>query len=343
MALVLDGTTGVTYTGFTGATTNFTVPLNIGVGTASPLTGIHLESSTSESNRTLRIGYDGTYYATIAQGGAAGVYYRAFGGLHHIWEVGGTEYMRINNSGSVGIGTTNTIAYDAVAVNRPLVVARSDTSTSNIGSAASITISNLDTTTNNVSQINFAAITGANTNHFSSAIISSIHGARTNGQYPTGILTFSTSTSLNSAPSEKLRLGSAGGMSLGTTATGVAGEFRATNAVTAFYSDRRLKTEISRIENALDKIDQLAGVIYTQNKLAEEFGYNDYSEQVGLYADDVKRVQPQVVKPAPFDLNDDNTSKSGENYLTVQYEKLVPLLVEGIKELRQEINALKGQ
>jgi len=142
---------------------------------------------------------------------------------------------------------------------------------------------------------------------------------------------------------EKMRLGSAGGLSLGTTATGVAGEFRATNAVTAFYSDRRLKTEIGRIENALDKIDQLTGVIYTQNKLAEEFGYNNYDEQVGLYADDVKRVQPQVVKPAPFDLDENNQSKSGENYLTVQYEKLVPLLVEGIKELRKEINALKGQ
>jgi hypothetical protein len=251
--------------------------------------------------------------------------------------------MRLDSAGNIGIGTSVMNVYDAVASNRPLVVARSDASTSNIGNTASITISNLNTTTSNVSQINFAAITGANTNHFSSAIISAIHGARTDGQYPTGILTFATSTSLNSAPSEKLRLGSAGGMSLGTTATGVAGEFRATNAVTAFYSDRRLKTEISCIENALDKIDQLAGVIYTQNKLAEEFGYNDYSEQVGLYADDVKRVQPQVVKPAPFDLNDDNTSKSGENYLTVQYEKLVPLLVEGIKELRQEINALKGQ
>jgi hypothetical protein len=121
-----------------------------------------------------------------------------------------TGAINIDSSGNVGINTTVMNVYDAVAVNRPLVVARSDTSTSSIGSAASITISNLDTTTSNVSQINFAAITGANANHFSSAIISAIHGARTNGYYPTGQLTFSTSTSLNAAPSEKLRITNVG-------------------------------------------------------------------------------------------------------------------------------------
>lgn len=128
-----------------------------------------------------------------------------------------------------------------------------------------------------------------------------------------------------------------------TSPSGTAGEIRATNAITAFYSDRRLKTEIGRIENALDKIDMLTGVVYTQNELAKQFGYNNYEEQVGLYAQDVNRVQPQAVKPAPFDIAEDGTSKSGENYLTVQYEKLVPLIVEAIKELRVELNKLKGQ
>lgn len=131
-------------------------------------------------------------------------------------------------------------------------------------------------------------------------------------------------------------------LGVGTGGSGTAGQIRATNTITAFYSDRRLKDEIGKIENALDKIDQLTGVIYTQNKLAEQFGYNNYEEQVGLYAQDVQAVQPQAVKPAPFDIAEDGTSKTGENYLTVQYEKLIPLLVEGIKELRAEIKALKG-
>jgi hypothetical protein len=128
-----------------------------------------------------------------------------------------------------------------------------------------------------------------------------------------------------------------------TTPSGTAGEIRATNAITAFYSDRRLKTEIGRIENALDKIDQLTGVLYTQNKLAEKFGYTNYEAQVGLYAQAVQQIQPEAVKPAPFDIAADGSSKSGEKYLTVQYEKLVPLLVEGIKELRLEIKKLKGE
>jgi hypothetical protein len=59
------------------------------------------------------------------------------------------------------------------------------------------------------------------------------------------------------------------------------------------------------------------------------------------------QVLPEAVKPAPFDLIriDENTeiSRSGENYQTVQYEKLVPLLIEAIKELNKEVQQLKGK
>jgi len=124
--------------------------------------------------------------------------------------------------------------------------------------------------------------------------------------------------------------------------TAVTGAITATGTVTAGYSDARLKTDIAKIENALDKIDQLAGVTFLPNDKAIELGITDTSRQVGLMAGAVQAVQPEAVKPAPFDIATDGTSKSGENYLTVQYEKLVPLLVEAIKELRAEINTLKG-
>lgn len=133
-----------------------------------------------------------------------------------------------------------------------------------------------------------------------------------------------------------------GGVNIvGTTA--VTGAITATTTVTAYYSDERLKTRIGKIENALDKVDQLSGFLYVENDLAREFGFNNSEVQVALSAQDVKRIQPEAVKPAPFDTNRDGTSKSGENYLTVQYERLVPLLVEAIKELRQEVNSIKQQ
>jgi hypothetical protein len=59
-----------------------------------------------------------------------------------------------------------------------------------------------------------------------------------------------------------------------------------------------------------------------------------------LFADEVEAVLPQAVKPAPFDQDGEGGSKSGENYKTVQYEKVVPLLVEAIKEQQKQIAQL---
>jgi trimeric autotransporter adhesin len=91
----------------------------------------------------------------------------------------------------------------------------------------------------------------------------------------------------------------------------------------------------------------LRGVTYNANELAESFGYTNKENQVGVLAGDVLKVLPEAVKPAPFDIIriDENTevSRSGENYQTVQYEKLVPLLIEAIKELNKEVQQLKGK
>jgi hypothetical protein len=130
-----------------------------------------------------------------------------------------------------------------------------------------------------------------------------------------------------------------GSFGVGTAASGTAGEIRATNNITAFFSDKRLKNIITTIPNALSKVLTLSGVLYTQNKFAEQFGYKDYQQQVGLIAQEVQVVQPEAVKIAPFDMDKEGNSKSGENYLTVQYEKLIPLLVEAIKEQQNTIES----
>lgn len=135
-------------------------------------------------------------------------------------------------------------------------------------------------------------------------------------------------------------------LGVGTANSGVSGEIRATNQITAYYSDERLKENIELIPNALDKVMQLRGVTYTSNQIAEQYGYKNKDKQVGVIAGDVQKVLPEAVKPAPFDImqlgEGIEISKSGENYKTVQYEKLVPLLIEAIKELNIEIKNLKG-
>ena len=140
-----------------------------------------------------------------------------------------------------------------------------------------------------------------------------------------------------------MTLSATGGLSVGTTSDPGAGAIYATGAITAFFSDQRLKTVSGKIENALEKVRSLSGVIYTFNDTAKSFGYDSDEEQVGVLAQEVEAVLPQIVKPAPFDLDENNNSKSGENYKTVQYDKLVPLLIEAIKELEAKVAALEAK
>lgn len=102
--------------------------------------------------------------------------------------------------------------------------------------------------------------------------------------------------------------------------------------IIAFASDERLKENIQPLENALDKVLALSGFTYNFNKIGESLGFDGTITYVGVSAQEVQAVLPEAVKPAPAD----------SNYITVQYEKLVPLLIEAIKELKSEINELKG-
>ena len=102
--------------------------------------------------------------------------------------------------------------------------------------------------------------------------------------------------------------------------------------ITAFASDERLKENIQPLENALDKVLALNGFTYSFNEIGQSLGFDGLVRYVGVSAQQVQAVLPEAVKPAPVD----------SNYITVQYEKLVPLLIEAIKELKAEINELKG-
>ena len=125
----------------------------------------------------------------------------------------------------------------------------------------------------------------------------------------------------------------------------VTGAITATGDITAFFSDKRLKTNIVIIESPLEKLQKLSGFTYDWHKdKCKEAGFEPIDERrIGVFAQDVQGVIPEAVKIAPFDRDDDGNSKSGENYLTVQYEKIVPLLIESIKEQQKQIEELRNE
>ena len=119
---------------------------------------------------------------------------------------------------------------------------------------------------------------------------------------------------------------------LEASTTTMSGVLNVTGDITAFASDERLKENIQPLENALDKVLALNGFTYNFNETGQSLGFDGSVRCVGVSAQEVQKVLPEAVKPAPVD----------SNYITVQYEKLVPLLIEAIKELKAEINELKG-
>jgi hypothetical protein len=113
---------------------------------------------------------------------------------------------------------------------------------------------------------------------------------------------------------------------------GVSGDINAGGEITAFAtSDARFKTNIENIPNALSKIEKLNGVTFNWNDLAKEVESKDTEvKEAGVIAQEVNEVLPEVV----------TVRENG--YMAVRYEKLVPLLIEAIKELHEEIKTLKN-
>ena len=121
-------------------------------------------------------------------------------------------------------------------------------------------------------------------------------------------------------------------LGVGTGASGTTGEIRATNNITAYYSDERLKTRLGKIEDPIAKVKSLSGFYFEANETAVALGY-DKKREVGVSAQEVQAVLPEIIAPAPI----------SDKYMTVRYEKLIPLLIEAIKEQQTQIEQLSNE
>jgi hypothetical protein len=128
------------------------------------------------------------------------------------------------------------------------------------------------------------------------------------------------------ATSDNVRFNSLG---IGMAASGTAGRIDAANDIVAYSSsDRNFKENITPIENPIEKIRKISGNTYDwKAELKDVHGYE--GNDVGVIAQEIEEVLPQIV----------TTRDNG--YKAVKYEKLVALLIEGIKEQQLQIEKLQ--
>jgi hypothetical protein len=94
-------------------------------------------------------------------------------------------------------------------------------------------------------------------------------------------------------------------------------------------SDARLKINIEELDGALSNIMTMNGTRYNWNDIARKMGYGDDDKQIGVIAQDIANVYPEIVE----------TNKHG--YMSVKYDRLAAVLIQAIKELNQKVVELQ--
>jgi hypothetical protein len=103
------------------------------------------------------------------------------------------------------------------------------------------------------------------------------------------------------------------------------------------YSDPRLKKDIEKIKRPFDILNEIEGFFFTWNNRSKLIANKTGKRDIGFMSTDVKKTLPMAVASS---IKDD---VNGEVYDTVAYEKLVPVLVEAVKQLKAEVDYLKKE
>jgi hypothetical protein len=119
-----------------------------------------------------------------------------------------------------------------------------------------------------------------------------------------------------------------GALGVGVTPTNTAGRLEAANDIVAYSSsDKRWKTNIKNIDSPLEKISQINGVEF--DWIEDEPVHGNKGHDIGVIAQEIEKILPDAVQ----------TRESGMK--AVKYEKIIPLLIEVVKEQQKQIEELK--
>ena len=185
-----------------------------------------------------------------------------------------------------------------------------------------ISVTNLNTTT---ASLNTSV---SNINTTSASLNTSVANLNTTtASLNTSVSNINTFTASMSTTSN-VRFGSLG---IGMAASGTSGRIDAAGDIVAYStSDKNFKENITPIPNAIDKIRKISGNTYDwKAELKDIHGFE--GNDVGVIAQEIEEVLPQLV----------TTRETG--YKAVKYDKIVALLIEGIKEQQQHIDNLTLQ
>ena len=229
----------------------------------------------------------------------------------------------VNNSGRTYIQDITLDTHGHVtAINSATETAVSDTGTPAITSNGSSPSLN-----SGISDAEIRSLIGAGTSSFSGAYadltgkptIPTNNNQLTNGA---GYSTFTSNQGLNT--NDNVRFD---GLRVGDLTSAPANTIQCTGDIVAFASsDERLKDNLSPISNSLEKVGQLKGYEFDWNDKQEVYTGHD----VGVLAQEVEKVVPEIVE-----------TREHDGYKAVKYEKLVPLLINAINDLKAEIEELK--
>jgi hypothetical protein len=332
---------------------------NVGIGTTSPSLKFVVSNGGAAG---LEIDPTALASAPIIQSyNRSGAAYTQLGynALQHIWQVSGSEGMRIDSSGNLGIGTSSPGARLHIlgaqriehVGDRVIDFVRSSANTFsiehdtarmyfyNVTTAATVlafdNASNVGMGTANPSaklEVNNGAsacqvrIRGGTSGSSAPELMlygnSSDHNWTIQGNHSAALQFFKGT--FGSLGSELMRLSISGGFSVGTTTDAGAGSILASGNVTA-YSDIRVKDNIEQIDGALDRVQRIRGVTYTRTDREDT-----ERRFAGVIAQEIEQVLPEAV----FDSGD---------LKAVDYNATIGLLIEAIKELTARVAELEGK